>query len=277
MNHDAKIAGPIARFAGARLSAPPSAIQIAARPLQGGLVSRSVQWIVARGPDNGGCRFVAKQLEGTERREARVHLALMASPVRSLAPSLLGLHDRGEGPSWLFLEALSPVHPWPWQDVEHVGDVLRALASLHQLSRASVAASLAGWDYEQELTGAGARLVDLLVCHNVELKALGLGNCAWFVRGFVERLAAARHRMLGQPEVPASLIHGDVHSGNVVLCARARGGGIRPVFLDWGRARIGSPLEDVSSWLQSLGFWEPRARRQHDTLLRIYLRARGLA
>jgi hypothetical protein len=58
---------------------------------------------------------------------------------------------------------------------------------------------------------------------------------------------------------------------------RAREGAAeRVVLLDWGRARVGSPLEDVASWLQSLGFWEPEARRRHDTLLRRYLVARGL-
>jgi hypothetical protein len=35
-------------------------------------------------------------------------------------------------------------------------------------------------------------------------------------------------------------------------------------------------LEDVSSWLHSLGTWEPEIRRRHDTLLRRYLAARGL-
>ena len=49
------------------------------------------------------------------------------------------------------------------------------------------------------------------------------------------------------------------------------------MLLDWGRARLGSPLEDVSSWLQSLGYWEPAAKRRHDTLLAGYLAARGLA
>jgi hypothetical protein len=48
-------------------------------------------------------------------------------------------------------------------------------------------------------------------------------------------------------------------------------------LLDWGRARLGSPLEDVSSWLQSLGYWEPEVRRAHDTLLRHYLAVRGLS
>ena len=46
------------------------------------------------------------------------------------------------------------------------------------------------------------------------------------------------------------------------------------VLIDWARARLGSPLEDVASWLHSLGCWEPQARRRHDTLLRAYLEAR---
>lgn len=48
------------------------------------------------------------------------------------------------------------------------------------------------------------------------------------------------------------------------------------MLIDWGRARIASPLEDVSSWLQSLGFWELEARRRHDTLLAAYLSSHGL-
>ena len=43
-----------------------------------------------------------------------------------------------------------------------------------------------------------------------------------------------------------------------------------------GARSDGSPLEDVASWLQSLGFWEPAVKRKHDTLLGAYLRARGL-
>jgi hypothetical protein len=44
----------------------------------------------------------------------------------------------------------------------------------------------------------------------------------------------------------------------------------------WLAARPGAPLEDVSAWVQSLGHWEPQARRYHDTLVRQYLAARGL-
>jgi aminoglycoside phosphotransferase (APT) family kinase protein len=69
-------------------------------------------------------------------------------------------------------------------------------------------------------------------------------------------------------------IHGDTHPGNVIM--RREVAGAEPVLLDWARARPGSPLEDVSAWVQSLGHWEPQARRFHDTLVRTYLVARGL-
>jgi aminoglycoside phosphotransferase (APT) family kinase protein len=71
-----------------------------------------------------------------------------------------------------------------------------------------------------------------------------------------------------------AVLHGDAHPGNALI-PRSRNGA-RVVLLDWGRARAGSPLEDVSSWLQSLGFWEPQARRAHDTLLSRYIRYRAI-
>ena len=48
------------------------------------------------------------------------------------------------------------------------------------------------------------------------------------------------------------------------------------ILLDWGRGRFGSPLEDVASWLQSLGYWEYEVARRHDTLFRYYLEVRNL-
>jgi aminoglycoside phosphotransferase (APT) family kinase protein len=67
-----------------------------------------------------------------------------------------------------------------------------------------------------------------------------------------------------------TVIHGDMHPGNVILRGPAD---TDVVLLDWARARVGSPLEDVASWLHSLGCWEPEARRRHDTLMRTYLQA----
>jgi hypothetical protein len=81
-------------------------------------------------------------------------------------------------------------------------------------------------------------------------------------------LPRIRRRLLSDA---ATVIHGDMHPGNVIL--RRTGGSIEVILIDWARARIGSPLEDIASWLHSLGCWEPQARRRHDTLMRAYLQS----
>jgi aminoglycoside phosphotransferase (APT) family kinase protein len=86
---------------------------------------------------------------------------------------------------------------------------------------------------------------------------------------------AGMRRLLRREDPLPGVLHGDVHSGNVIL--PSDGARSRVVFLDWGRVRTGSALEDVGSWLKSLACWEPEALRRHDTLLRGYLEARGLA
>jgi aminoglycoside phosphotransferase (APT) family kinase protein len=87
-------------------------------------------------------------------------------------------------------------------------------------------------------------------------------------------LPKLRRTLLNGSEFPVTLIHGDAHPGNALL--RGRSATERTVLLDWGRARAGSPLEDVASWLQSLGYWEPEAKRRHDTLFRRYLESRAM-
>jgi hypothetical protein len=100
-----------------------------------------------------------------------------------------------------------------------------------------------------------------------------LGRRVWRRLGDLRRVVLAlpriRHHLLS--DCP-TVIHGDMHPGNVIL--RGARGSLDVVLIDWARARIGSPLEDVASWLHSLGCWEPEARRRHDTLMRIYLDAR---
>jgi aminoglycoside phosphotransferase (APT) family kinase protein len=65
-----------------------------------------------------------------------------------------------------------------------------------------------------------------------------------------------------------------MHAGNAIV--HGDGEQRELVLVDWGRARFGSPLEDVASWLQSLGYWEYEVRRRHDSLFRHYLAARNL-
>jgi Ser/Thr protein kinase RdoA (MazF antagonist) len=146
--------------------------------------------------------------------------------------------------------------------------VLEGLARLH----ASVPAEAVplDWNYEAELAESAESTLELLEY------AVKRRPCEWarygvrHVRILARELHAMRDELLQKDR---AFIHGDVHPGNVRL--RVGGGREQVVLLDWSRARIGSPLEDVSSWLQSLGFWEPRARQRHDTLLRRYLIASG--
>lgn len=96
-------------------------------------MSRSVHWVDARvaGSKRSCCVFVAKQFEGSQRREARIHAALMSSPARVLAPELLAVDRHGQ-PNWVFLEAVTSAQRWPWARLEHASAVLRALAFLHE-------------------------------------------------------------------------------------------------------------------------------------------------
>lgn len=68
-------------------------------------------------------------------------------------------------------------------------------------------------------------------------------------------------------EGPQTLIHGDAHIGNLFL------DGDRVGFLDWGMARIGTPLRDVSFFL-TMGVESEDRRRDERALLRHYLDVR---
>jgi aminoglycoside phosphotransferase (APT) family kinase protein len=93
-------------------------------------------------------------------------------------------------------------------------------------------------------------------------KRIVLSLCKW------------RKALLGFTPFGPCILHGDVHPGNVMIRAH-RGHEAQPVLIDWERARAGSALEDVSSWLQSL-FWEREARRRHDSIFASYLSAIGM-
>jgi aminoglycoside phosphotransferase (APT) family kinase protein len=212
---------------------------------------------------------VVKPLGGQARREAEVYRRLRRHRP-ALAPRLLAVARDG-GATTLFLERVAARERWPWREPARGEAVLSAAADLH----AARVPGAPAWDYERELEGAAHATLDALLAarrggaHPVDAASLRA------VRRVVAALAAVRRELLrGGPFAP-TLIHGDLHPGNVVLCFR--GGAPVPVLLDWGRARLGSPMEDVASFIQSLGCWEPAARARHDSLLAAYLRARGAA
>ena len=254
----------------------PGELQLEHRPLRGGLQAASITRLRFHHHDPSGKRrvhtLVVKRLVGPAAREAAVYQRLL-SAIPTAAPRLLAADVSGPEEAILYLEALRPAARWPWRDVTHARAVLERIAVLHEtVLPAAILGHLSSWDYEQELLVSAERTLEQLqrLRHPAPIFRRGI---RW-ARRLVGALPAVRRQLLGFRPFGAAPLHGDLHSGNVIL--RRHRGRSEPVLLDWARARIGSPLEDVSSWLQSLSSWEPEARRRHDTLFGWYLRARGM-
>lgn len=249
------------------------------RTLRRGLEAACVARVSARYVDHRGrprvFTLVVKHLEGATTRERLVYERLVLVHAAELAPRLLASQQLGPGRAVLYLESLRPISAWPWRQVGAAQGVLDRVGRLHAWTPdASAIAFLSAWNYEAELQRAAELTITQLerIPQRSEFAPLRRGM-RW-ARRVTASLPAMRRELLAFPPLGQRVIHGDLHPGNVVL-RRCSGHG-EAVLLDWGRARLGSPLEDVSSWLQSLGCWEPEARRRHDTLLVGYLSARGI-
>lgn len=255
------------RFASTTWSIPIEDLELSLEEIVGGLESRVVRAIfrsrVAK--DWRPRSFVVKELRGLQRRETNIYRELWT---RSKAPptvSLLGT-ETAEDADYLYLEEATPQSEWPWNQTFTSAAVCRALARLHD-SEQWHPKTLIEWDYESDLAKSADET--LAVALDARDKA---GVRYWRRIGDLRRVISALPKIRSALLEATTFIHGDVHSRNVILRANENG---EIVFIDWGRARFGSPLEDVASWLHSLGCWEPEARRRHDTLLRAYLEARS--
>lgn len=256
------------------IGATPQSISIVERPLRGGLEGAAVTAFVARlvRPDGrpATLRIVAKHLSKALMREAAVYERLVARHVPSLAPRVLATVPDAGG-AIVFMSAAQRRSAWPWRHITAAHAALAAVAQLH--AAASAADDLPAWDYEAELERSAR--ATLALAESARSSGIGplLRESLPALRRLVADRPAWRDALLSGPLAPC-VIHGDLHTGNVFA---GSGSPPRITLLDWGRARLGSPLEDVSSWLQSLAFWEPMVRRRHDTLLNGYLAARGVA
>jgi Ser/Thr protein kinase RdoA (MazF antagonist) len=245
------------------------------RTLPGGLQATGVFRVQAQLRSPTGRRraaqFVVKLAHGEARRELTMYRALEAHAVEALAPRLLGVAHAG-ATALLFLEWVAPVRAWPWREVHAAGRVLARLARLHQWEWGPGPEDTA-WAYEEALSQSAHGTLEALQRVTRDGGAVPLRGAVPMTARLVAALPEIRRVLLAAAPHPV-WIHGDMHPGNVIM--RRGVSGAEPVLLDWARARPGSPLEDVSAWVQSLGHWEPQARRFHDTLVRTYLVARGL-
>jgi hypothetical protein len=242
-------------------------------PLSGGLEARGIARAVVRRGEKLVGSFVLKPFTGTASRELEIYQLLNATPQHhQLSPTLLGWRYTGQNHGYAFLEWMRAEARWPWRNVDSSLLVVEQLATLHrQEPTLPVRAALASWDYERELSASANSTLDAYRSTFRTGMRPGKRPMVRALERLVAGLPRLRRELLGF--TGTVLVHGDAHPGNVVLTRRSAKN--RPVFIDWARARIGSPLEDVSSWIHSLSLWEPEARRRHDTMLQRYLVARG--
>jgi len=255
------------QFASRNWSIPIEDLEISIEPISGGLESRVVR-VALHSPKTKQFRpnrFVVKELRGLQRRETQIYLELWKRSTSPPAVRLLGTETTKEA-DYLFLEEVIQQSTWPWKQTVSSIAVCRALARLHD-SEPCHHGKLIQWDYERELMKSAEET--LAVALDVRNK---VGVRRWHRIGDLRRVVAALPKLRSVLVQTPTFIHGDVHPGNVIIQACENG---KIAFIDWARSRLGSPLEDLASWLHSLGCWEPEARRRHDTLLRAYLEARS--
>jgi hypothetical protein len=269
--------GPVSAWVEELLGQRLDQARLEAKPLRGGMDAASVSLVSIRYADTAGrqsvFRYVRKQLDGPRQREAIVHRQLAARYAANSSPRLYAVeHERAER-ALLCVEAIRRVRAWPWRDLPLARKLLTRLACLHAAA-GEAAALIPEWDYEGALrVSAEATLAAVSRCRtDPDISALAKDVAP--LHRIVLALPRCRRDLLSERPFASAPIHGDVHTGNVL--ARRHNGAAEPVLVDWGRARVGSPLEDVSSWLQSLGYWEQVARRYHDTLLAGYLSDFGM-
>jgi hypothetical protein len=188
-----------------------------------------------------------------------------------IAPRLLGVHEDASG-VYLAVEPIVRASAWPWRDLDPNVRLMRRLGAFHRATVASVSPALADWDYEAALAASACETRSQLdKCRqHADLSALA-ADMRTLDRVVLE-LPRLRRMLFSEGQLASGPIHGDVHPGNVTIRRRA---GSEPVLIDWGRARHGSPLEDVSSMLQSLRHYEPLALQRHDSFFNEYLTGAG--
>jgi aminoglycoside phosphotransferase (APT) family kinase protein len=244
--------------------------RITAKPLSGGLDSFGVYCVKVKFDIGRTAHFVAKHLPESGAREAEVYRILAASSASVFAPRLLGIGGSHRD-MCLFLEWIVAKRQWPWRDQNATLAVLRRLAELHSQPPTSFAGVFADSSIESEIQRSAALTSELYTRAFYRRRRHRMKSMHQPIKRIADDLISIRRYLI--QETGMAPLHGDMHSGNAVIriCERKPDA----VLLDWGRARLGSPLEDVASWLQSLAYWEPETRRFHDTLVVRYLEWAG--
>jgi aminoglycoside phosphotransferase (APT) family kinase protein len=246
--------------------------EITLKPLRGGLESAGISRVIAHSQNHAQVgSFVVKPLNGPALREYRVHRTLQESTCGSVAPRLLGFRETTPEQGYAFLEWVEPSRRWPWKDPQCAALVLEQLARVHSCDAGPFGPALESWDYDRDLAESARTTIEIYRATFVAGVRVSPRPMLQTLGRVAQALPKIREQLVNF--MGETVLHGDAHPGNAMI--RKTAASEKALLLDWGRARLGSPLEDVCSWVQSLAFWEPEARRRHDSLVVRYLEFRG--
>ncbi len=195
------------------------------RPLAGGHVAQRVDLVTLHltGPHEP-LELVRKDAPGHE--IAGLRAAQAARPDATAIPELVA-----SGDGWL-ITPLAPGAALDWGDPVP-GNLFDSLAGLHARYQdgtglpAAIPRVTAGWWQALCRRWVAPRLDEHAARHPPETTARA--------RALISRAAAALARL------PATLLHGDVHPGNVVVQTD------RATLIDWGSCRIGPAMLDLAN------------------------------
>ena len=209
-------------FAARLMGSSPEDLRTYTHALRGGLESVAIaRWVVENTRDKQAHQrltFVVKRLDGPQQREALVYKEVLTN-MSEIAPALVGVERPQQHVTYLYLEYVRPARAWPWTDASAAGRVLDTLADLHgHLPNERLSGSGLVWDCETELVRSAEATIDAFdrtLAGGIELAWLGWARGA--LRRTVQSLLAMRRTLLTADAFGSSVIHGDVHSGNVPM------------------------------------------------------------
>ena len=171
---------------------------------------------------------------------------------------------------WMVLDDLGPEVGWE-APLEVVEEVARSFARLQVEAAGQAERLLAAGCHDRRLGRLAAQAEAWLPALAATGELPGVDDATWLSSGELAALQAALPRLraccqeLAGFAVPPSLVHGDLHLGNV---ARGPGGGCR--FFDWTDACVAHPFLDLATIRRGTSFAEADDRRERELRERLW-------
>jgi hypothetical protein len=248
------------------------------------------EWIDSTSAVDRGCHFTSdvKQLNASptstllrlRRKDAKVYWFKAAGPpnahegpITSLLaglfpgylPAMIASHDEWNG--WLMEDAGSPLDGLRSIRLPTLEHVVRRLAELQRASADHIPAMLMAGCRDQRTPALLAGIHELLPYLHEAMAMQRLDSVPRIDFGRLRNIEEVLEQACFGLEwigVPNSLIHGDIHLGNILVNGR------KCVFTDWARASVGNPfvtfaqLRDQLAHERRTHAWLPQLTRAYQ-------------